>query len=438
MVLKRNVVMLLLCVSVSHVTLYGVEIYHRLETPLLSGEAVNETEPTADQYIQLQYTYTPELLKTINREATLSDTLFMNLEVQGVADTISSVVRYAIQLQPGTHELYFYPQQYGSIYAVRVVYYAGRVQDSSKIFSLGIRVQRDTRMHVRGYTVTTASLEDILHWRPTLGETHHRDFRLYRWQSYPDVLVLSFRSRDVQAKYLKRLAFFNEKRYTRGTLQDLRSIVHRQGWGAHDYKVEDIARFFTEASRLQYEGSHIQLTQEELLLLDILRDIGMIAVQANNSAYTVYEVHPTYPNSSIVSYARSDSPALQETLLYHELLHTYYFRDAELRDIMTIIWNRFSQEHAHIWRAFLSYNGYDSDYEYLVVNELFAYLLQRPIESLSWYVPARIIAESIPDIEQRRALAFTNAFIVYAQEISQYMFQKYSIFDGKVRYIWRY
>ncbi|HVP18968.1 MAG TPA: hypothetical protein VMU36_08210, partial [Spirochaetia bacterium] len=75
------------------------------------------------------------------------------------------------------------------------------------------------------------------------------DFEVYFWDRFPNVLIFDTATYAVQDDMFKRLAFFVEKTGYRGTIEDPAALQGRHGYNAHDYRAEDLARFFTEAAR---------------------------------------------------------------------------------------------------------------------------------------------------------------------------------------------
>lgn len=413
--------------------------------------------------IRLEYSYDAPSNKNNVSLSRQTDVIKITLSTQN-----SNQITQTIQLQEGTHSLYWYSSQIGTIQNARLQIndllieprHNSSTQNSQDMlhhtyFEYQFYVESDTLELTKGIAIPIASLEDMLVWKQDNNAYYHPEFMMFRWQSYSDVLVFSFESRKVQAKYLKRLAFFTEKTDTRGTIARLKDISHRQGWGAHDYRAEDLAEFFNlvkEYNRQRLEP--IVLTPEEELLLDILLETGVIIVQdqLNNEEHApIYAINKEAPYSAIVSYVRTDRPSLQRTLLFHELLHTIYFRDQLVRETVHKLWLSMTSYQQKIWKAFLKHNGYSPDYNYLVENELFAYLLQRPVSDLSWYVPSRILPEAkkIIDIDTavsnfqgatstfttQEATEFTNTLISFAQQLTDYVWQHFRIQSGDVRYV---
>jgi hypothetical protein len=97
------------------------------------------------------------------------------------------------------------------------------------------------------------------------------DYELFSWSRYPRVLIMDTASYEVQDAYFKRLAFFVEKAGHAGKLESLAALADQHGYNAHDYRPEDLARFFNEAKK--DPGG---LSAEENALARILAEDGVL------------------------------------------------------------------------------------------------------------------------------------------------------------------
>ena len=78
---------------------------------------------------------------------------------------------------------------------------------------------------------------------------HGRTSSCSRGKGFPAVLIFDTASYDVQDGLFKRLAYFVEKAGYRGEIEDPAALAGKHGYNAHDYRAEDLARFFSEAAR---------------------------------------------------------------------------------------------------------------------------------------------------------------------------------------------
>jgi hypothetical protein len=230
-------------------------------------------------------------------------------------------------------------------------------------------------------------------------------YELFAWSRFPGILIMDTESYAMQSRFFKRLAFFVEKRGYRGRLVRNEEFAGLHGFNAHDYRAEDLARFF-QAAREQLFG----LNPEEELLKQILLANGIIRDEGVFSP----------GRGGILSISRSSYPILRSHLLTHECAHGLFFSLPEFREASFQAWDRLSVQEHEFWRLFFRWMGYDTDDPYLVVNEYQAYLFQQPRSALRYYfadLTASRLISSYPDQASRvRELlrsdpqTFTRAF----------------------------
>lgn len=227
--------------------------------------------------------------------------------------------------------------------------------------------------------------------QPLLSE--REDFAWYRWDLLPDVLMFDFRNYAVQDAYLKRLAFFVEKRGFVGRLAKDEEIASLHGWNAHDYKAEDLAKFFTAAGK-----SDFPLSAEELRLRDFLVEKGLLTKKGNGFGSR---------NGAIISITQESDSYLRHRFLTHESSHAVYFTDASYRNFCVSLWNGMSKEEKWFWVLYFGWMNYDTNSASLMANEVQAYLLQQAPKNAGEYftktLPERLL-ENHPELEAPIAL----------------------------------
>ena len=186
------------------------------------------------------------------------------------------------------------------------------------------------------------------------------DFELFSWPRFPQVLILDLATYEIQDSFFKRIAFFVEKAGHAGRIESEAALASLHAYNAHDYRAEDLARFFTNAG-----GS---LSVEERTLSKILLDNGVI--RKSDSGFTPGD-------GCILSISRSSSPLLRSLLLTHESFHGIYFSLPAFRDATEKEWAALSPLEQDLWVEYLSHNNYDTTDHYLVVNEFQSYLMQQ-------------------------------------------------------------
>ncbi len=203
------------------------------------------------------------------------------------------------------------------------------------------------------------------------GAWRNTDFEFFSWTRFPGVLVFDTRSYAVQDDLFKRLAFFVEKPGYAGTIPNPAELSGKHGWNAHDYKAEDLARFFDVA-----EKNGIPLTPGETDLLRIILAEGMLQKTASGYAGE---------DGAVLSVSRESGDDLRRLLLAHECSHGVFFSLSEFRDECAKAWSALSDVERRTWLLFLESNTYDVSNDYLVINEFQSYLFQQPREKVADY-----------------------------------------------------
>jgi hypothetical protein len=196
------------------------------------------------------------------------------------------------------------------------------------------------------------------------------DYELFAWARFPEVLILDTADYAVQDRFFKRLAFFVEKLGYRGRLVSGEEVAGLHGFNAHDYRAEDLARFYQAAA-----SSSEPLSAEEQLLRRILIANGLLraggALQAGRGA--------------ILSISRGSPNTLRRLLLTHEALHGLFFTLPPYREACSAAWQAQESEEREFWRLFLRWGRYDVEDPFLSANEFQAYLLQQSRPGLGFY-----------------------------------------------------
>ena len=230
-------------------------------------------------------------------------------------------------------------------------------------FSLsGVRLSRSSESDPIPADLAAILEYDQLHWRDEA-------FELFRWARYPSILIIDTRSYSVQASFFKRLAFFVEKRGFAGRVLTDPELVGRHGWNAHDYKAIDLAAFFSVID----PG---QLTAEELTLRRVLRTAGII--RDRDSGFSAGD-------GGIISISRESPPSVRRRFLIHEGFHGLFFANKEYRTRVSQIWAKLGENERRLWRRLFESLSYNSNDEYLMINEFQAYLMQQPAREVDRY-----------------------------------------------------
>ena len=220
---------------------------------------------------------------------------------------------------------------------------------------------------------------------PQLGEG--ADFAYRAWDLLPAVLIFDFRDYATQDAYLKRLAFFVEKRGFAGRLASDTEIASLHGWNAHDYRAEDLAAFFTTAAETSF-----RLNQKEEALRDFLVAQHVIARKGGGYGGG---------GGAIISISQESPAYLRRLFLTHESSHALFFVDEGYRQLATSLWDSMSREERWFWKLYFGWMNYDTGSSYLMASEVQAYLVQQPVAGATKYfnvtLPARLL-EKHPEL----------------------------------------
>lgn len=219
----------------------------------------------------------------------------------------------------------------------------------------------------------TADLGCIPSWPSELWQ--RKDFELFRWNMFPNILVFDFANYAVQDTYLKRLAFYVEKAGYRGKLWADNDIKNLHGYNAHDYRAESLAQFY-EVARTQ----NFKLNDSEYLLRDILIMYGIIARNTDGSYVP--------GDGGIISISKESNVSLREKLLVHESFHGIYFGDASFRQKVTDVCNVMDPQSLLFIKQYFASQptlGYDLNDTYLIENEVMAYIMQQAVSAQKAY-----------------------------------------------------
>jgi hypothetical protein len=218
-----------------------------------------------------------------------------------------------------------------------------------------------------------AGLEEILRREP--ASWRRPEWELYAWNRIPSVLIFDFRDYEVQARFFRRLGFFVAVKGESGRVEEESYYAGRHVYNAHDYRPEDLVRFFRRAVE-----SGVRLNEEERLL-------GLIGLAGGVLRAAPAEPGGLLPGAgAILSISRESPAALRRRLLAHETAHGVFYAVPAFRDGCFRLWESLPEGERELWRLFLAnkgrldgragYDGYDTGNLYLTVNEMQAHLLQ--------------------------------------------------------------
>ncbi|MDR2803276.1 MAG: hypothetical protein LBB22_03175 [Treponema sp.] len=197
------------------------------------------------------------------------------------------------------------------------------------------------------------------------------EFEIFRWESFPNILIFDTSSYDFQDKLFKRIAFFAEKKGFKGRLASDDEIAELHGWNAHDYNAETLARFFDGA-----EKSSFPLNAEELALRSILIESNIIKKIDGNF---------TGGGGAVISISRESEGYLRALFMTHEAFHGIFFIDADFREFCKQRWDNLDNAAKRFITSYFDFQQYDINDSFLVLNEFMAHCLQQGVSASGKY-----------------------------------------------------
>ncbi len=288
--------------------------------------------------------------------------------------------KHIVSFRNTEETLYFYSDEEGFVPVSLEILNA---PESLEVLS--VEVKEFSRLVPISYTPVPADFGVILGY----GKESWRrsDFEIFSWSLFPGFLVLEFNSYALQASFLKRLAFFVEKKGFAGKLLPDSRLKKLHGWNAHDYRADDLARFFNTAA-----DQGFVLNSDEYRLRDILVSNGILKVSDGR-------VIPV--SGGFLSFSSESSLRLRRLFITHEGYHGVFFSSPGYRSAVERIWNGLSEDEKNFWREFLDWKKYNIDDKYLVINEFQAYLMQQRGDRIDSYYKDYIIPRmkrSLPSV----------------------------------------
>ncbi len=214
-----------------------------------------------------------------------------------------------------------------------------------------------------------ADLACIIDYSPAYWRNNR--FEVFSWHYIPQVLIIDFMDYATQSDFLKRMSFFVEKKGYAGEIPAYEEVAALHDWNAHDYRAEDLARFYRKAER-----ENTPLTAGESTLLDILTENGVL-IRRDGGVLA--------GEGALLSICRDTPERLRRVFLGHEAFHGIFFTNAAFAGQVRALWERAYEEERWFWKVFLDSKEYNTADSYLVINEFQAYLLQQPAAEADGY-----------------------------------------------------
>ncbi len=250
----------------------------------------------------------------------------------------------------------------------------------------------------------------------------NRDFEIYSWASFPHVLVFDCLDYEVQNRFFRRLAFYIEKKGYVGRLMTNAELQGLRAWNAHDYRAEDLARFYNLVAERDFP-----IYPEEALLRSVLVSHGIL-IQDDQGVL--------YPGEgAVLSISRESTESLRYRFFVHEGSHGIYFTSQEYRVFVKELWESLDPRDQGMWRFFLGWYGYDPEDEDLMMNEFQAYLLQQGASAAPGYFGSRMgnLAGRYPgerSLLERGTGAGSAGFQIWAEVLEEWIYSKWGMKAG--------
>ena len=294
-------------------------------------------------------------------------------EIEILSEKRELIGSWKLTLRPGIQRVYFYPE---SFTAEAAVIRFTHNSEFGRLRSFRLETKNAHADAPENLEPLPIDLGMLMNYSSVLWR--HNTFELFTWNLFPEVHIFDFADYAVQARFLKRLAFFTEKTESRGTLLSNAELIDRHGWNAHNYHARDLARFYSQALRENFE-----LNPEEILLRNVLLKQGIIVNEAGNYGEGEGQILS-------VSVQPGQADAARQLFLNHEALHGVFYNHPPLRNVSFALWEDMSADTREYITYYFSYFDYDKSDEYLLVNEFQAYMLQQNVDDLSWIVQNRM------------------------------------------------
>lgn len=259
------------------------------------------------------------------------------------------------------------------------------------------------------------------------------DYEVFRWDRYPEILIMDFKTFECQAKFLKRMAFFVEKTGFKGRLVTNEEFKNLHGFNANDYKAVDFARFYNLADETCFK-----LNPEEIILKKYLVNNGILGLKEDGSVYAI--------KGGIATASRQSGTATEARLFNHEVLHTLFFIDEGYRNHVAKTYDYFDSDTKQFLIDYFDANpqwNYDTNDEYLMLNEYMSYIMEHNKDDVGPFFVNRAknyanVKNYTPVLSQYIVDTNGKGFTDAAKAMEEYTFAKFGLVAGNVGLIKKY
>ena len=265
---------------------------------------------------------------------------------------------------------------------------------------------------------------EIVSWKKE--KWRRSDFEIFRWNKFPRVLIFDTSDYEMQNQLFRRLSFFVEKAGYKGTLQSDEVLKDKHAYNAHDYKADDLARFFTKA-----QSEHFPLNEKEIALCNILLAEKIIVKTENG--------FEALEDGAVLSISQESNTWLRSRLLTHECLHGIFFTNEAFRSMVAAVFYLTNEKARDFLKGYWTSQAtlsYDTNDDYLVQNEFMAYLLQQRVSEVGAYfvnlAKWNSVQHAIPALANYVIETNASDFTEAARLLSDYVFEKWGFEAGRV------
>ncbi|MDR1787490.1 MAG: hypothetical protein LBR16_03470 [Treponema sp.] len=261
-------------------------------------------------------------------------------------------------------------------------------------------------------------------------------FEVFAWEAFPSILIIDFADDTTQDTFLKRLAFFTEKKGYRGRLARDEEIAGLHGWNAHDYNTASLAAFF-EKARVE----NFPLLPEERELEALLLSAGLLR-RGEGGGLGPGEGALISITRKIGARAQASVDYLRSYLLPHEAFHGLFFIDEDFRAFTAKRWNALGAAAKKFILSYFDFYGYDQNDTVLMQNEFMAYTMQHGVSEAAdyfgKYLPRAFEgtwrASALPAKDPARGNwpVLAAAFAAEARAFSAYAAERWGLAAGRV------
>lgn len=265
-----------------------------------------------------------------------------------------------------------------------------------------------------------------------MADWRNRDYEVFQWDRFPEILIFEFKDFEIQDKFLKRMAFFVEKTGYKGTLVTNEEFKNIHGFNANDYKASDFANFYNLADETGFE-----LNDEEIILKKYLINNGILNLTGNGSVVA--------GKGGIASSSRQSGAKTESRLFVHEVLHTLFFIDEGFRNYVAAAYEIFDPYTKQFLIDYFDANpqwNYDTNDSYLMLNEFMSYIMEHKSSDVGAFFMDRATYQNVvnytPTLCQYIIDTKGSGFTEAALTMEAYTYDKFGIKAGDVGLIHKF